>query len=299
MTADSRRGARRVLPMTLVLGGALASLAGGCTVGDGNGAATGPIWELGCSTSGADYGTEKAPRTFDLSPHFFAGEPIEDIAPANQTNRLLMRLQRNGNRLEVNDTLYFDVVNVYEVARCVRGRIDDQGMPDYDTRMTIDPVTHLPTTTPWCDWSGVPTSIDGGSPADGGAGDAGVGPSGPPHARIHLGVDEFIRSSLSLLFTCHKDYVVGQGFDGWIDFQDFGLAAEPDVARELRHAISSTFKVNFGDRLRASFEVVLGDQRVSTAAKALMPIPPALVGGYLDGFFDFDLERGRAAQPFP
>ena len=30
-----------------------------------------------------------------------------------------------------------------------------------------------------------------------------------------------------------------------------------------------------------------------------MPIPTPLIGGTLDGYFDFDLERGRAAQPFP
>jgi hypothetical protein len=304
LTAGSRRRSRLVAPAALALGGALASLAGGCTVGDGNGAAIGPIWELGCSDDGADYGTEMAPRIFDLSPRFFAGEPIEDIAAANRANRLLMRIQRNGNRLEVNDTLYFDVVNAYEIARCVRGRIDENGLPDYDTRMTTDLFTHLPTTTPWCDWSGIPTFVDGGSRPDagadaGGGGDAGVGPTGPPHARIHLGVDEIVHSSLSLMLTCHKDNVVGEGFDGWIDFQDFGLAAEPGVAREMRDAIRSDFKVNFGERLRASFEVVLGDQRVVTAVKGLLPIPDSFVGGYLDGSFDFDLERGRAAQPFP
>jgi hypothetical protein len=298
-----RRGARALAALALAGGAALASLAGGCTVGDGNGTATGPIWELGCSPTGADYGTQKAPQFFDLAPRFFAGEPIEDIAAANRANRLLMRVQRNGNRLEVNDTLYFDVVNAYEVARCVRGRIDQNGLPDYDTRMTTDLFTHQPTATPWCDWSGVPTFIDGGSRPDGdagGGGDAGVvGPGGEPHARIHLGTDEIIRSSLSLLFTCHKDNVVAQAFDGWIDFQDFGQAAERGVPREMRDAIDPSFKVNFGERLRASFEVVLGDQRVNFAVKGLLPIPASLVGGYLDGFFDFDLERGRAAQPFP
>ncbi len=176
--------------------------------------------------------------------------------------------------------------------------------------MTTSTYTLQPTTTPWCDWSGGAPVGDGGVVADAGAGgdagdagtDAGASAGLPPptgYARIHLGTEEFVRSSLSLLFTCHQANVVGLAFDGWIDFLDFGGAAQPQLRPEDRQDLSRDFKVNFGDRLRARFHIVLSDQRIWTAIKDLMPIPKPLIGGTLDGFFDFDLERGRGAQPFP
>jgi hypothetical protein len=305
--AGRAAGARALAAAVLM--GALGPLGAGCTVGDGNGLARGPIFFLGCGTKGENFGTMAAPKIFDLSPHFFAGEPIEDISIANKANRLLMRIQRNGNRIEVNDTLYMDVQNAYEVARCVRGKTEN-GVPQYDTRTTISTFTGQPTSTPWCDWSGTPAASDGGvagdssdaAPTDAGAvaaADAGVGPALGRHARIHLGTEEIVRASLSLLYTCHLANTVGMAFDGWIDFEDFGGAAQPDIPPDERNAIPTDFKVNFGDRLRATFEVTLNDQRIVSAIKDKRSIPDPLIGGVLDGFFDYDLERGRAAQPFP
>jgi hypothetical protein len=275
---------------------ALALAAGGCTVGAGSGSATGPIFFLGCSPNGAPFGTPDMPRTFNLDPHFFAGEPVEDIgdvAVAQPSNILTLRVQRTGNRIEVNDVLYFNVRSSYEVARCVRGRTIN-GVPDWDTRTTTSTFTEQPTNTPWCDWSGVIPTLDGGT-FDAGA-DAGAG---PPRAIIHLGTEEILNSSLSLLFTCHQAAVTGLAFDGWIEFEDFGDAAQPDLPSDLRTKVPNDFKVNFGDRLRARFEVILGDAAVLGAIKMIMPIPASRIGGSLDGYFDFDLERGRAAQPFP
>jgi len=285
----------------------------GCTVGDGNGAAHGPIFVLGCTPDGKNYGTATAPQEFDLQPRFFAGEPIEDIAVANPANRLLIRVQRNGNRIEVNDTLYFDAQNTYEIGRCVRGRINPDGTPDYVTRGVTDPMTGQSTGPPWCDWSGTGDVGDGGADAsdadltdaasDGGApaaSDGGFLPVIGRRARIHLGTEEFVRSSLSLLFTCHRANLVGVSFDGWIEFEDFGGAAQPDRPPEMRDQIRpESFKINFGDRLRATFHVSLNDQRILDAIQNRLPVPPPMMGGEMDGFFDFDLERGRAAQPFP
>ena len=119
--------------------------------------------------------------------------------------------------------------------------------------------------------------------------------------RIYIATELVVRSSLSLLFTCHNANVVGLAVSGWIDFIDFGTAEQPDLPPELRGEIKQEeFTVNFGDRLRANLHVELGDQRVITAIKREdLLIPSPLIGGTLDGSFDFDLERGRAAQPFP
>ena len=53
-------------------------------------------------------------------------------------NRVTIRLQRSGKQIENTDALFFDVVDAYEVARCVRGReVPVAGQPnqhDYDDR---------------------------------------------------------------------------------------------------------------------------------------------------------------------
>jgi hypothetical protein len=292
--------------------GVLAAFAGGCTVGSGSGAASGPIYVLGCFPNGGDYsvtvdggsaGPLAVPRFFDLQPTFFAGEPTEHIGDvvSQPANLLTIRMQRNGNRIEINDTLYFDILNSYEVARCVRGRTVN-GVPDWDTRMTTNVHGEVMTSTPWCDWSGNAEIGDGGASDGGDAGagvDAGNGGIGGDHAVIHLTTEDMVHSSLSLLFTCHQADLTAVAVDGTLEFQDFGSAAQPDVPSEMREMVPSNFKINFGDRLRARFRVVLQDQRIWGAIKQMLPMPAPSIGGELSGYFDFDLERGRAAQPFP
>jgi hypothetical protein len=274
-----------------------ALVTGGCTVGSGTGNAAGPVWVLGCNPDLPDgnYGTPNAPMDYSLNPIFFAGVPIEDITPVNE-NRLVIRMQRNGGPIEFNDTLAFDILNSYEVARCVRGRITPDGTPDWDVPM--DPAAA------WCDWSGAAPGADGGAAADGGA--------TATRARIRITDAGFVQVSLALLATCPlKDGVALIGHstdggdawttgDGWIEFEDFGGAMQPQLAPDMRTAFGSTdFKVNYEERLRATFHVVLDDDRVITARRLGRPVPTPRFGAVLDGRFDFDLVRGRAAQPFP
>ncbi len=256
--------------------------AGGCTVGSGSGAARGPLWVLGCSSelpAPGDLGTPAAPYDFSLDPTFFAGEPIEDVSMTVHENRLVIRMQRNTGPIEFNDTLSFDVQNSLQVARCVRGRIEN-GVGDWD--MTDE------TSGAWCDWSG--GAVDGGA--------------APARARISLTAGGYIQASLALLQTCPLDEgaaLVGHSQTGWIEFTDFGAAAQPDLAPEARTAFgtSTDFKVNYDERLRATFHVELEDDRVIVARRMNLPAPSPRIGGTLDGRFDFDLLRGRAAQPFP
>jgi len=109
-------GLKGVLPVVL----AVASAAG-CVVGAGSGSAKGPLWIEGC-LEGKPYGTPDDPADFDLAPTFFAGEPIEDFADTNPTNRLIIRMQRTGNEPQISDTLFFDIPDSGKVADCLRGR---------------------------------------------------------------------------------------------------------------------------------------------------------------------------------
>ena len=269
---------------------------GGCTVGGGAGNATGPLWVLGCSTSlpePGDYGTQAAPVDFSLNPIFFAGVPIEDVSMTVHENRLVIRMQRNAGPLEFNDTLSFDIQNSFEVARCVRGRINPDGTPDWDVPARPEDA--------WCDWTGRGGTTDGGG-ADGGGG-ATDGGTPVQRGRVRLTRAGFVQVSLALLQTCPLEEgaaLVGHSDEGWIEFLDFGTAAQPDLPPNMRTAFEGTdFKVNFGERLRATFHVDLVDDRVIIAERMNLPVPSPRIGGTLDGRFDFDLERGRAAQPFP
>jgi hypothetical protein len=268
------------------------------------------LQDVGCNGNN----TLAEPEPFSLNPTFFAGEPIEDVCPVQghcsgpRTNRLLIRMQRTGNSLEVNDVLYFDVLNSLKVAQCVRGKTVG-GQPTWDTReLTSADGTPIPGTV-WCDWNWV--AADGGAPADAGAPatdagagvDAGAGapfPMTQPLARINISTQDFVQASLQPLFTCVEARSVAVGLPGsWVLFKSFGEAIQTDIPAPMRDDLSGDFKVDFGQRLQADFHLVLGDQAVENAINTHDQIPDQRISGYLDGSFDFDLERGRAAQPFP
>jgi hypothetical protein len=278
----------------LVVGIALGAT--GCTVGQGNGAAKGELFVLGCSSSG-DYcsdgvcGTEATLAPFDLKPGFFAGEPINDprlgqkgtLVPAN---RLVIRLQRSGVQQDRNDVLTFDIPDSYEVARCVRGRkfVDGTGalVPDWDPQV--------------CER----------------ADDA-----GPARLRIHP--DAKVHASLSPWSTCASGIVAKASaqtladlradptgsqpkpWESWIDLQEFGDAGERDTADpQMRKPIDRQFHVRLGQRVQATaFQLLLLDAHLLWAIDEGEPVPPPIVGGTLAGYFDFDLARGQGAQTFP
>lgn len=268
----------------------------GCGVGQGSGAVTGKLFVLNCSASG-DYcdstgvcGTPTAPADYSLNPGFFAGEPIDDLTQylsgtQPRMNRITIRLQRSGKQIESNDALFFDVVNLYEVARCVRGReIAVAGQPnqhDYDDRYCFR-----------------------------------ASPTGPGRVRISV-VGGYIHSTLNPRMTCTRPVaataddayplngvvqtVDNGAWKSWIEFTDFGSAAQdgqPDPT--LRTAVGPTFKIDLDQRLNATaFYLTLQDEKVSVAQEQLRPPPNPDIGGWLSGQFDFDLKRGQGAQIFP
>lgn len=263
-----------------------------CTAGNGSGAADGELFVTACN-DGQPYGGTPGMHPFSLEPTFFAGESIEDISLANTSNRLIIRLQRQGTHIEVNDILYVDVRDVKQIARCVRG-VDDDGAPDK-------------TAYPWCDWTRSRCCA---------AGDAACLAINSPC--VELGPRLPLSSYLQVRYTCSQGSIPGAGVNvvgvavtddpnadppvtttrySWIAFSDFG-GVLPDTAAQ--GGIATDFKIDYGNRLWADFHVDIEDDRVVTAIQDEEPlIPTALIGGWLDGRFDFDLDRGRAAQLFP
>jgi hypothetical protein len=277
---------------------------GGCSVGKGVGAASGALYEYGCSESG-DYcsspgvcGTEAAPVPYDLRPTFFAGDPIDDLRQVNpgsaiMNNRLTIRLQRSGKQIEQNDVLTFDITTSYEVARCVRGRV----------------IHDVATNTFLNDWDAANCYR---------ANDTAPG-------RMRVQFDSPVRAALTLKATCTANLVasavsapVPQNYtstpnpvvtDGswasWVEFQELGSAAQADLAPTERAVVGGAFRVGLGQRIYATaFSLALVDDQVVNAAIKNLPKPASLIGGTLGGDqttgrFDFDLQRGQGAQFFP
>ena len=199
----------------------LAASAGGCGIGEGSGSAQGPLWILGCR-DGDPLGTPDKPMGFDLKPTFFAGEPIEDIAGIPPSNRLIISMRRNGNSVEINDTLYFDIRNSAQIARCIRGRTVN-GVPDWDTSSGMlapdGTVATVPPALPWCMQ---PATMDGLPQIR-------LVPFGP------------VAVSFAPLATCHVSdsamhppaivAVNGVANDGYITFSNFGSAVQSDRSR--------------------------------------------------------------------
>jgi len=125
-----------------------------CSVGQGVGEASGPSNILSCHILGRTTAIARrmrnsiGPGLLQLNPDFFCGEPINQLTsfPTSGSpplsgslplmNRITIRLQHSGKQVENTDALFFDVVNSYEVARCVRGReIAVPGQPTSTTMM--------------------------------------------------------------------------------------------------------------------------------------------------------------------
>ena len=65
------------------------------------------------------------------------------------------------------------------------------------------------------------------------------------------------------------------GMDGWIQFQTSARPSSPTLPPD-RAPGSGDFNIDFGDRIRASFDVIIGDPQVANAIKtATLPPPPS------------------------
>jgi len=293
-------------PCPFVLSALAVACLGACSAGNGVGAASGAIYAYGCSKNG-DYcpngtcGTSDAPAPYNLNPAFFAGEPIDDLREYGlgsdsevMRNRLIIRLQTSGKQIERNDVLTFDVVSSYEVARCVRGRVE------------LDPVLN----TRKNDWNERDCFRDSSD-------------SGP--GRMRLQYDSSVRAFLNPKSTCTANLVADAisapvptsydqtptpivtdgSWDSWVEFQEFGSASQASLPATERSPVDRKFRIELGDRIYATnFRLTLVDDGVVNAAISAVPQLDSLIGGTLGGDpstgrFDFDLARGQGAQFFP
>jgi hypothetical protein len=113
--------------VVLLLCGTVAGAGAGCALGEGKGAVDGAIFIRQCAphtSVGASagvgtaysYGESGAPLAYDMNPTFFAAEPIDDFSRLQPNNRLNIRVQSDGSRIEQADVLFINIASVHEVA---------------------------------------------------------------------------------------------------------------------------------------------------------------------------------------
>jgi hypothetical protein len=253
--------------------GLLALTVLGCIQGQGSGEARGPLTILDCGGTGKNFPPPSTPGAeFDLHPQFFGAEQLLDLTNGQtKQNRLIIRLQNTGRRREVSDILRFDITNLFEVARCVRGgTTPDGGADDFDHR----------------DCARSPTGV-----------------------RIRVGPNALVRAFLTPNFSCSTKvqiydhvgaansmpHIPNDGnWDSYIVFATLGRAALP--------SFSPDFKIELDDPLDASdFQLTILDDAVVTALTdpRMPPVPDPRISGKLHGNFHFTMQRGQGAQTFP
>jgi len=112
--------------LSLMLSLMLALTLGACSVGEGAGAVDGNIYIRQCaqrtavgSTAGGrsySFGEAGAPAAYSMAPSFFAAEPIDDFPRLYPNNRLNIRVQSDGSRIELADVLFINIGSVRAVA---------------------------------------------------------------------------------------------------------------------------------------------------------------------------------------
>jgi hypothetical protein len=207
----------------------IVGLCAGCELGSGKGAVDGSLYVRSC-TNDSDYGNSPtATRAYSMNPQFFAAAPVEDFEKQHPMNRLSIRVQPSGNRVEEADVLSIMIANDFDVA------------------------SHM----------GEDIAVD---------------------------VATNVRSTLNLNITCPKAEVamIMQGTINWSKFGSAQAGTTPPA----------DFKINFDDRLTASFSFDVLDLRAATLGQipAGGVSPDAAVAGHLAGNFDFIVRQGRAAQ---
>jgi hypothetical protein len=203
----------------------------------------------------------------------FLGEPFDSTSAFFPANQLNIRMQSTSGGWEFADVLFFWVYNSWEVARCLRGRMNADGTPDWNTNA--------------CDWSSGEGRMLIGTEGDGIEGEL---------VTSHFVLQNSCPSaqlSASALGACAggtcPEVAKCPGRGSWIQFSEFG---DKSYLTDRSKPLDDGFKVNKDEPIAATaFHVELCDQdTIDRAAQRLVPVSKPQVTGFLDGSFSFNLQ---------
>jgi len=96
----------------------------GCHVGDGTGHLDGKLFLTPC-TADSDYGSSPTtPADYHMNPSFFVASPISDFPGPHPVNRISIRVQSSGIRIEEADVMSMLVANDLPVAQMLNQPMD-------------------------------------------------------------------------------------------------------------------------------------------------------------------------------
>ncbi len=286
----------------------LALALAGCDSETGKGHTFGSLFVRSC-VGDRPYATisDEQPSEYNLAPRFIAGEPLEDPRRPARMNRLLLRIQSSGKRVESDDVLTFDFVDSQEVARCLWGGRKPDGRADYDEALCV-PITRerdgarlagavilvgpetplrayftpratCPNTLTGAPRNYVATAVaawPADAPAPPGPNGRRPSPARPPEAP--------------------------PGWASWIEIVAFGDAESCRDKPETDKCMAQrrSFRVEFDERIEATgFDLLMMDDRYVKRLKRGEPPGTPEIMARLAGEFVLKLERGQGAQTFP
>jgi hypothetical protein len=106
---------RSVLLCAFIVAGGVAGTVAGCDVGEGVGSLAGTLFVDPCTTE-STLGTLAAPVAFNLKPTYFVADPVNDLTGLHPKNKVSIRVQSTGDRVEEADALLVGISNVGEAA---------------------------------------------------------------------------------------------------------------------------------------------------------------------------------------
>lgn len=248
------------------------ALFGGCNSDNGTGHLAGSLDIPACTFPDGKPRAFPNESNFHDDWHHFLAEPFDSISARYPANQINIRMQNISGGWEFADTLSFWVEDTYEVARCMRGRVNADGTPDWNPD--------------FCDRS--PTSL---------------GPSG--EGRALIGTErEMVTAHFLPQYTCPDALLssdalgdcqggtcpattICPGRGSWIAFARLGAPpTDPDAA------LPTDFKVGNAEPIEAShFHVELCDEAtVQDALNHIVPVTVPSIRGTLDGYFSFKLQ---------
>ena len=284
------------------------SLTAACSISTGEGWVVGSLFAENCRSGNT---LDRPDDQYDLEADFFAGDPLLDFSDSDSTRRssVLVRVQSTSNRPEESDALLIRIHDLRSAAIAYAAEqpleaqecFDLAGCPSASTiggqlrPLVLRSQLNLYTTCPDSKTALV-ASTQTFSTADLGAGGSCEIKSqlAPPAGCPSL--DEAARARLDALCDgAFSDRSRGSvitevlGRDSACMYLcRLGGARRGQSAEQLRD-----FSFDYGDRIGAVFSFNLVDSR------ALRLGTCATVRGHVYGMFNFEMNRNRAAQPFP
>jgi hypothetical protein len=209
----------------LLLGSAVA--VAGCQVGTGTGTVDGTLYvrecaeraAVGATSVGTNYsiGAADAPATYSMKPVYFVADPVDDFSRLYPHNRLNIRVQSDGARVEQADVLFVNIASVYDVALALGQPVEIGPNTNVRATLSLNQACPMPEVTPALEGS-ITFQTLGNAAASRVPVDFRVGFNDRLTATFDLNVIDLRAATLGGIGAVPPDPAVGGHLTGFFDF---------------------------------------------------------------------------------